>query len=175
MLGGEAAPTELEQSRYGRRMSRLRPYPVLALAIWTLVLWVGRLNLAWTATDDSTSSKVWATVPVVIFVVFAVVVAVSMWARKGAGAESNVLVGVPRLLAIGLVLWTVGYWLVRLPMILADDHALPFKLVHAVLAVGSWAFAVWAWRTLHAPGATDLVDDGGTSSFSRDRGPLIGP
>ena len=175
MPGGEAAPTELEQSRYGRCMSRLRPYPVLALAIWTLVLWVGRLNLAWTATDDSTSSKLWSTVPVVIFVVFAAVVVVALWSRKGLTAENNVLVGAPRLLANGLVLWTVGYWLVRLPMILADDHALPFKVVHAVLAVGSWAFAVWAWRTLHARGADGLPDSGGTTEALHDRGPLVGP
>ena len=48
-------------------MSRLRPYPVFALAAWSLFLWTSRLGLAW-KTAGSTAGKVLATVPVAIFV-----------------------------------------------------------------------------------------------------------
>ncbi len=45
------------------------------------------------------------------------------------------------------MVWTVGYWLVRLPMISTDAHDLPFKAVHAVLAGVSFALSAWVWRS----------------------------
>lgn len=141
-------------------MARFRPYPVLALVIWTLVLWAGRLDLAWNVAGGSTASKVVSTVPVALFVVFALAVVVALFRRQGETARRNVLVGWPRRLSLGLVAWTVGYWVVRLPLIVADSHNFAFHAVHTVLAVFSWAFAAWAWRSLATSETTSGNRDG---------------
>jgi hypothetical protein len=118
-------------------LARLRPWPVTVLAVWTLVLWTGRLGLAWGA-DGSTASKVWATVPVVLFVVLGVL-ALGVVLRSGNG----VLSARDRTFALGVAVWTIGYWVVRLPIIWFDGRSVGFKLVHTVLAVLSWT-ASWA-------------------------------
>ena len=140
-------------NHYLLAMARFRPYPVLALVVWTFVLWAGRLDLAWNVAGGSTTSKVLSTVPVALFVVFALAVVVALLRRRGETAHRDVLVGWPRRLALGLVLWTVGYWLVRLPLIVLDSHNFAFHAVHTVLAVFSWAFAAWAWKSLADSGA----------------------
>jgi hypothetical protein len=38
-------------------------------------------------------------------------------------------------------------WLVRVPMIWADDHGIAFNVVHTMLAVVTWALAVWTVRS----------------------------
>lgn len=149
-----------DDSYYVLGMARFRPYPVLALVVWTLVLWTGRLDLAWNVAGGSTASKVASTVPVALFVVFGVTVAVALLRRRGEAARRGALEGRPRRLALGLVAWTAGYWMVRLPMILADSHKFAFHAVHAVLAVFSWAFAAWAWRSLAASGTDSGNHDG---------------
>lgn len=151
-----------DRSHYRRYMARFRPYPMFALVVWTLVLWAGRLDLAWTVAGGSTMSKVLSTVPVALFVVFALAVLVALLRRQGATARRDVLIGWRRQLALGLVVWTVSYWVVRLPMIVTDSHNFAFHAVHTVLAVFSWAFAAWAWRSLtaseQAPGSHDGQD-----------------
>ena len=45
---------------------------------------------------------------------------------------------------------TVAVWAVRVPLVLARDHAAGFKVVHAVLAIVSIALAAGAWRAARA-------------------------
>ena len=143
-------------------MSRLKPFAPFVLVAWTLVLWTGRLQLAWTVTDDSTTAKMIATVPVVIFVILALVAAIALLRRNECSDEDapvdRSVIRAWRAVWV-LVVWTIGYWFVRLPIILADAHDLPFKAVHAVLAVLSWIAAGWVgsrtlWgRGIDAPGS----------------------
>ena len=154
-------------------MSRLTPRPPFVLIAWTLLLWTGRLQLAWAATDDSAAAKVLATVPVVIFVASAVAAAVALLRRsdvRSCWTPIDRSVERARLAVSVLVVWTVGYWLVRLPMILADAHDAPFKAVHTVLALVSWAIACWvAWRTLRGGG----LHEGGGASARTPAEPLL--
>lgn len=123
-------------------MSRLKPVAPFVLIGWTLVLWAGRLDLAWTITDDSTAAKWLATIPVAVFVLFALVAALTVLRRGGRLPDGTLDRAARRAVGI-LAAWTIGYWIVRLPMILTNDHPIPFKLVHTVLAVISWSIAGW--------------------------------
>ena len=131
-------------------MSRLRPYPVLALAAWSLFLWTSRLGLAW-KTAGSTASKVLATVPVAIFVVLGVALLVVLLRRPPAEVRAGRLDGNGRLLVRGVAGWTVAYWLVRTPMILTDGRSAAFHAVHVVLATVSIGLAAWAWHAVRHP------------------------
>ena len=99
---------------------------LLALPIWTLVVWATRIRIIF----DSDQSRSAAIVPVLL-TVLAVVALVDR--RRGTAA----LVGA-----------TVVVWAVRLPLVLVHDHPAGFKIVHAVLAVVSLALAYGAWRAL---------------------------
>ena len=46
-----------------------------------------------------------------------------------------------------LVVWTVGFWLVRGGGILLDDHDAAFTVIHTALMVVSIVLAMWVWRT----------------------------
>jgi hypothetical protein len=129
-------------------MDRIRPVAVLGLAVWSLVLWTGRLGLAW-GTTGSTGSKVLATVPVAIFVALGVALAVVVLSRASAA-----LTDAGRRFAVAVAVWTVAYWVVRLPFILTDSHGAGFKGVHAVLAVLSWTVAGLALRSLRRDPST---------------------
>lgn len=123
-------------------MDRIRPVAVLSLAVWSLLLWTGRLGLAW-GTSGSTGSKVLATVPVAVFVALGVALAIVVLSRASA-----TLGEAGRRFAVAVAVWSIGYWVVRLPFILTDGHGAGFKGVHAVLAVLSWTIAGLALRSL---------------------------
>lgn len=114
-------------------MSRLRPYPVAALAAWTLFTWLGRLDLA-----DGLE------LPIVVFVTLGVVLAVVVLTGRATS-------GGGRLVVRAASLWTIGYWLVRTPMILAHDHPAGFKVVHFVLAAISVGLALAAHAATARP------------------------
>lgn len=122
-------------------MARFRPWPVTALVAWTLFTWGNRIPLLW-AGDQSTGSKVAGTVPIGVFLALAVATLVAL------ARSRSVLAGGARLLGFTLAGWSVAYWLVRLPLILTNDHPAAFKVVHAVLALTAVALSVWAGRTL---------------------------
>lgn len=97
----------------------------LVLAGWTLLTWVTRVPLAWSDPDLEVGDKVTATIPVLVFVVLGVAVAIAVVRRAPVAAT----------LAAGLSLWGIGYWAVRLALIVSRDHPVGFVVVHAVLAV----------------------------------------
>ena len=108
------------------------PAPVLALAVWTLLVWAGRIRNA--VADDA------GTGPIVLaasFVALAVLVLVTR--MRGA--------------VLALALWTVTVWTVRaVDIALLSDHDTAFVVVHLVLASLSVALAVWAARTVTRSG-----------------------
>lgn len=143
-------------------MDRLRPYPVAVFCAVTLFIWVNRIWLTWTNGDDSVGAKVLWTIPIGAFVAAAIVLAVAMLA--GADRDARWF----RLLVQAFALGTALYWLIRLPMIAFNEHPnlepdeeVPFKIVHAVLAVVSVSAAWFAFRWARtAPTAT--ADPSGT-------------
>ncbi len=125
-------------------MDRLRPYPVAVFAGLTLFIWGNRIWLAWTNAEDSVAEKiVWST-PITGFVLAAAVVAVLL--VRGADATEGRFRRLVQVFAAG----TGVYWAVRLPIILTADHEVPFKVVHAVLALVSVGTAALAWRSVAA-------------------------
>lgn len=123
-------------------LDRLRPWPVTVLAVLTLVMWTGRLGLAW-KTAGSTASKLWATVPVAVFVALGVVALAAV-----VRAHGPVLRVRDRAVVLAIAGWTIGYWAVRLPIIWFDGRSVGFHLVHTFLAVVSWAAALAAIRAV---------------------------
>lgn len=125
-------------------MERLRPYPVAVFAALTLLIWGNRIWLAWTNDTDTVARKlVWST-PITLFVIGAVAVVVV----RLRGTDPST-VGFRRLVRV-FAGGTVAYWAIRAPMILLADHEIPFKVVHAVLALVSVVSAVAAWRSVDA-------------------------
>ena len=126
-------------------MERLRPYPVAVLCAVTLFIWLNRIWLNWTNPDVDLPAKLALSIPITAFVLasFVVLIAMVRGVDRGAGWFRCLV----RLFAAG----TVMFWVVRLPMILLNDHPAGFLIVHTVLAAASVAAAVAAWRSLDRP------------------------
>ncbi len=122
-------------------LSRLRPAVVSAFAAWTLFSWVGRFRNVWTDASLGAGEKVTNSIPVLLFTVAGVAVAVVVLRtpRADLGRTGRRVVQVA-------AAWTIGYWVVRLPLILVHDHDLGFKAVHTVLALIAWALACGSLR-----------------------------
>jgi hypothetical protein len=113
-------------------MSGLRPRSAVALVAWTLLTWIGRVPLLWGDDEQSTAAKLGSSVPVVVFVGLALA-AVVVLVRRGPWTH----------VAAVLAVWSVGYWAVRYPLILANDHPAAFMVVHGVLAAVAIGLSVW--------------------------------
>ena len=124
-------------------MDRLRPLPVTVFCALTLFTWVNRVWLEWRSTDSLGGKVLWS-VPIVPFVVLAIIVLVLM--LRGVDTASTSFVRLVRVFAAGTIL----FWAVRLPMILVHHHPVPFKVVHSVLALVAWTAAAMAWRSVPA-------------------------
>ena len=109
--------------------------PEWLLIGWTVVLWVSRLRNV-LADDDLTSTGRAVRIGVVI-----VFVALAL------GAGWGVRRGDRRPMWV-LVVWSVGYWLVRGGGILIGDWSVGFKVVHTVLMIVSLAAAGLVARAL---------------------------
>lgn len=97
----------------------------LALAVWTLLVWAGRIRNAVDAGEGAA--------PVVLAVTF-VVLAVAVLATRAARSAT-----------LALASWTVAVWVVRaVDIALLSDHDTGFVVVHLVLAVVSIALAAAA-------------------------------
>jgi hypothetical protein len=107
----------------------------LALVAFTFFVWTTRIGNIWSDDDLDTAGKVGRTALALSFTVLAVAVLVVL--RRDDRR---------RLAVAALGAWTTSVWLVRGTGIVAGDHEVGFKVVHAVLAVVSIALAVLAWR-----------------------------
>jgi hypothetical protein len=99
---------------------------LLALPIWTLLIWATRIRII--LSQDGGAAEL--VVPIVLTVL-----------AVGALVERR------RWLAV-LAAVTVAVWMVRLPFVLLHQHSAGFKVVHAALAAISIGLAVAAWRAL---------------------------
>lgn len=124
-------------------MRRLRPYPIAVFAGLTLLIWGNRVWLAWTDPTFGVTAKLGYSVPITCFVLAAIVTLFALW--RGATGSAGF-----RALVSAFTGGTVGYWAIRLPVILLRHHPASFKVVHAVLAGVSVVVAVRAWRALPA-------------------------
>jgi hypothetical protein len=104
---------------------RSRRPAVLALAAWTLAIWTGRVRNV--LADGGGAADLVVPVGLLILAVLALVSPRRAW-----------------ILAVA----TIGVWAVRLPLVLAHDHSIGFKVVHTVLAAVSIGVATWALRSV---------------------------
>ena len=125
-------------------MVRSRVLVVAGFAVWTFVVWVGRIR---NVVDDDELTGGGRTVRLVlaaVFIVGAVVVAALLPAaarRAGEGVE-RLRTAVDVVAAV-----TIAVWAVRGAGILLDeDHTAGFKAVHTALALASIGLALLAWR-----------------------------
>jgi len=115
-----------------------RPILALAIALWTVLSWGGRIRLLTAAEQD-----------------------VSTWLRIGGSLLIGLLAAATLLLFQGGVVerwlltlfaaWSTVLWLRSLVSVWAGDNSLAFKLVHTVLAVGFFVLAYLAARTAWSP------------------------
>lgn len=102
---------------------------------WTLFMWATRTRLIFTEKDLSLGDVIVRVLPVFLFVALALTLVAGL--RTGRP-------DLPRLVAVTAV-WTSGYWLVRITLIVIHDHSVGFKAIHVVLAIISTVAVVWAW------------------------------
>jgi hypothetical protein len=113
----------------------LRNRAVVALVVWTLLVWTTRIRNIWGDDALDTAGKVGRTALALSFTMLAVAVAVAALKRAPGALRATVA---------ALAAWTTGVWLVRSVAIVAGDHDLGFTVVHLVLAAVSVALAAWA-------------------------------
>jgi hypothetical protein len=108
---------------------------------WTVFVWGNRISNAWSSAGESTSTKVVSTVLAGSFLLLAsggIVVLVRSW-------RSPIGDGAVRFLVV-FAGWTTLVWSVRIVLIVAADHSVGFKVVHAALGLISIALAVGVAR-----------------------------
>jgi hypothetical protein len=139
-----------------RARARLVAGLTAAFALWTMVVWGGRIRNVIQADDLSGPGRSWRLALAVGFVVGGAILVARLSAARGrirvwsdaAGAQRVEVPGA-LLRSVGvLALATTGVWLVRGTTILLGDHEFGFKAVHTVLAVTSIALAVVAWSAI---------------------------
>lgn len=106
------------------------------LAGWTVFLWGSRIRNVLVDEDLSTIGQAWRLGVAGLFIVLGVV---TLWAWR----RRDEPVRFARVLGV-LVVWTIGFWIVRGGGILIDDHTAGFKAIHTVLMAISIGLAVWA-------------------------------
>lgn len=110
----------------------------LFLTGWTVFLWVSRLRNVVTNDELSDAGRNWRIAVVAIFVGLGIAATIGMFRR------SLVLLRV-------LVMWSIGYWIIRGGGILIGDWSAGFKIVHTVLMAVTLGLCAWVMRTV--PGA----------------------
>jgi hypothetical protein len=114
-----------------------RWWPVVGLVVWTAYVWITRIANAWGDAALSTGGKVASTLLSLSLLVPAAAVGVVAVRRRRARPSAAEVV-VLRVFAG----WTIAVWAVRVPMILAADHSVAFKGVHAALGLVSVVLAL---------------------------------
>jgi hypothetical protein len=103
----------------------------VAIAVWTLAAWGGRIGLLTSEEGLSAWVRIGGSLLVGLFAAATLLIPQLEGARKWA--------------LIVFSVFTVILWVRSLIVNWAGDGTLPFKLVHTVLALGFFALAVWAF------------------------------
>jgi len=109
---------------------------ILALVVWTLLVWTTRIGNLWSDADLGLGEKWGRTALALSFTILAVAVAYGVLRRTSWR----------RAVATTLAGWTMAVWLVRSIGIATGDHEAAFVVVHLVLAVVSVALSALALR-----------------------------
>ncbi|MEZ5228344.1 MAG: hypothetical protein R2710_17225 [Acidimicrobiales bacterium] len=112
--------------------------PGLALGGWTVLLWFTRVRNVLADTALEGWSRTWQLGISVIFVVVAVVL-IGLSLVKGNPAVRTMAIRV----SLGLAAFGSVWWAIRGVNTMFNDHSVAFKLVHAVLAIGTIAISAW--------------------------------
>lgn len=116
----------------------------LALCGWTLFTWITRVPLMIGDPALSAGGKVMSLLPVLGFVLLAIVAATTVGRRLDSAGQA----------VLALAAWSTLYWPVRLAFVLTNDHAIAFYVVHTLLGVVAVTLSVLAARAALADGAT---------------------
>jgi hypothetical protein len=117
---------------------RSRPVAVVALVVWTVLVWTTRIGNIWGDEALSTSAKWGRTGLAGSFTLLAAAVAWALWHRTTWLRPA----------VAALAGWTIAVWVVRAVGITTGDHEAAFIAVHLVLATVSIALSAWSWRSL---------------------------
>lgn len=118
---------------------------LIALCGWTAFVWVNRISNAWSSSAETTGAKVVSTVLAASFLGLAAIGVVVLVANWRSAPKPWVLVYVQVFSG-----WTIAVWVVRITSIVLADHAVGFKVVHALLGVVSMVLAVAVVRAVRA-------------------------
>ena len=148
----------LDQVRSGQLQGPARRTALVVggFGVWTVLVWLGRVRNVITSDELSGGGRAFRLILALVFVAAGAAVLVRLWhalaqrsggpggVRRSRGASVR-----PVLQAVALTaVLTIVVWLVQGSRILFGDHGGGFKLVHTVLAIGSIALAVLAWRAV---------------------------
>lgn len=123
----------------------MRVAPAVAIAVWTLIAWGGRIGLLVGEAGPGAWLRIAGSLAV------GLVTAFTLLAPRLAPVRRPVLMAFATFTG---VLWTRSLYVNWV-----GSGSVPFKLVHTVLAVGFLALAVWAFSTARAavPSRGDAV------------------
>lgn len=128
-MGATAASASTATRRAG--------WPLLALGAWSVLTWGGRVrNILEDPDLDGGGRAAWL-VPAVVFILGGLVTLVAWW--RG---PATLRPGPWRTVVAGFAAWTLGYWALRMVLLVGNGHGAAFVAVHAVLAVVAGALAV---------------------------------
>jgi hypothetical protein len=126
---------------------------IVAFGAWSVFVWSTRVVNIWRDLLLTTDERVWLSVMALVFVVLGIAtLVIGVGLRRWSPTRGD-------LITVGMLGgWTVGIWVVRtFDIVIGGDHAIPFVVVHVVLAVVSIALAGLSWRELassrHVPDA----------------------
>lgn len=103
----------------------------VAIAIWTLIAWGGRIGLLTTGEGIGAWLRIGGSLLVGLFAAASLLIPAMEGTRRAA--------------LIVFSVFTVLLWIRSLIVNWVGDGSLPFKLVHTVLAAGFFALAWWAF------------------------------
>lgn len=113
----------------------------IAITVWTLVAWGGRIGLLTSGEGVGAWLRIGGSLSIGLLAATTLVFPQLEEARKPA--------------LIVFAVFTVVLWLRSLIVNWVGDGSLPFKLVHTVLALGFFALAWWAFTFATSPAETE--------------------
>lgn len=113
----------------------------IAIAVWTLAAWGGRIGLLTSGEGVSAWIRIGGSLIIGLFAAATLLIPQLEGARRWA--------------LVVFSLFTVILWVRTLIVNWSGDGSLPFKLVHTVLAIGFFALALWAFSFANGSTGSD--------------------